>query len=202
MKLVGRYGSPFVRRTAITLNFYGLPYEAVAVGADDPAVTGANPLGRVPALVLDDGEAIVDSNVILDHLDQTVGPDKALTPASGKERRAVMRATAIAVGSAEKAVAAAYEQRNRPKELVHRPWLDKLLGQAVEGLKALDAQLGANDWLCLGRMTQADISAAVAFQFLAWARPKLGLAETCPNLARLSEKLAATEPFKAAPLPS
>jgi len=202
LKLIGRYLSPFVRRTAVTLNAYGIPFENVQLGSDDPKVMETNPVGRVPALVLDDGETLIDSNAIIDHLDHEAGPEKSLTPLSGKERREVLRTVAVAVGACEKTVAAAYEQRFRPKELVHRPWLDKLLGQAESGLKALDKQLGSNDWLCLGRMTQADISAGVAFQFVNMARPKLELEKSCPNLARLSAKLAETEAFKAAPLPS
>ena len=201
MKLVGRYASPFVRRTAVTLNLYGMPFEAVSIGSDDPSVAGFNPLGRVPALTLDDGETIIDSNAIIDQLDEMAG-DKRLTPASGKDRREVLRTVAIGVGAAEKGVAAAYEQRFRPKELVHKPWLDKLLGQSVSGLKALDAQLAGKEWLCLGRMTQADVTAAVVFQFMNWARPKLGLAEACPNLARLSERMAATQAFKDSPIPT
>jgi glutathione S-transferase len=198
MKLVGGNGSPFVRRTAITLGIYGMPVERIAT--DDPNYATVNPLGRVPSLVVDEATSVIDSNAIIDYLDEQAG-DKRLTPASGAERREVLRLVAIAVGAAEKGVGAAYEQRFRPKELVHRPWLDKLLGQSVAGLKALDEAAAGKEWLALGRMTQADVSGAVAFQFMNWARPKLNLTSELPNMAKLSEKMAALPAFQANPLP-
>ena len=72
MKLIGRSLSPFVRRVAATLNLYGLPFEQLqlATSTDGAAIAGYNPLGRVPSLVLDTGEVLVDSAAILDHLDE------------------------------------------------------------------------------------------------------------------------------------
>ena len=91
MRLVGGYGSPYVRRVAISLNALGLPFEsnAVSVFENPDAVQQHNPLVRVPALVLDNGEELVESYAILDALDELAGPEKRLTPASGKERRHV-----------------------------------------------------------------------------------------------------------------
>jgi glutathione S-transferase len=72
-----------------------------------------NPVGRVPALVLDDGEVLVDSAAILDHLDQAVGPERALLPASGKARRNALQKVVMATGINDKAVAVTYERRHR-----------------------------------------------------------------------------------------
>ncbi len=104
MQLVGRLLSPFVRRVAATLNLYGMPFESLplATTTDGAAITGYNPLGRVPSLILAGGEVLVDSNAILDHLDELAG-EAALTPRGGADRRLVLRATAIGVGAMDQA---------------------------------------------------------------------------------------------------
>src|SRR4051795_12057298 len=81
MMLVGVNRSPFTRRVAITLAVYGMPYEQLPFsGFNDRAeVRASNPLGRIPALILDDGEVLVDSGAIIDHLDEAFGRDRALT---------------------------------------------------------------------------------------------------------------------------
>src|ERR1700749_1836596 len=100
MILIGPNRSPYPRRVSITLNIYGMPYEQRPLsGFDDRAEVRAwNPLGRIPALVLDSGETLVDSTAIIDHLDEMHGRDRALTPSSGAERRAVMKVAALLMG--------------------------------------------------------------------------------------------------------
>src|SRR5215469_6427289 len=86
MKLFGTYLSPFTRRVAAALISRGIPYEHDDLnGYLDPARARAlNPVGKVPVLVLDDGEHLIDSGAILDHIDELVGPDRALTPRNGR----------------------------------------------------------------------------------------------------------------------
>ena len=82
---------------AITLEVYGMPYQQLPLsGFNDRAeVRASNPLGRIPALILDNGEVLVDSGAIIDYLDETFGRDRALTPAAGPDRRAVLKVAAI-----------------------------------------------------------------------------------------------------------
>ena len=82
MILVGQYDSPFVRRVAVSLRVLGFDYEhdTRSVFGDFEAMRQVNPLGRIPSLVLDGGEVLIDSAAILDWLDETVGPDRALLP--------------------------------------------------------------------------------------------------------------------------
>lgn len=207
MKLFGSYRSPFVRRVAITMNVFGLSYEHMDVPVfDNPeAVNEHNPLTRVPTLVLDDGEVLIESYAMLDALDDMVGPEKALFPAGGAERRHVMRVTAAAVGTMDKSQWAAYETRFHPKEKVHQPWIDhndKSVKGGLEYLNGLAEEAGDNGWLAgSDKMTQADISGVVAYGFAGLARPKLGVAEGYPALAAFSARLEATAPFAASPLP-
>src|SRR5579864_5561457 len=105
---VGQYDSPFVRRVAVSLRVLGLAYrhDTRSVFADFDAMRSVNPLGRIPSLVLDDGETLIDSAAILDWLDQSVGPARALVPAAGAARRHALRRIALATGAIDKVGAA------------------------------------------------------------------------------------------------
>jgi glutathione S-transferase len=205
MKLLGGFLSPYVRRTAVSLNALGLPYESVKVPVwDEPeAVKAHNPLVRIPTVVMDDGEALVESYAILDALDE-MASDKRLIPASGPERRKVMKVTAVGVGAIDKTIWAVYEQRFHAKEKVERSWVEHNEAQAVGGFEWLDnlAKQAGDGWLCGPKLTQADITAAVGFTFAKKTRPKLGLAEKFPALEAHNARCEALDAFKDAPLPS
>jgi len=165
MLLLGVNRSPYTRRVAITLHIYGVPYEQQALSGfnDRGDVRVRNPLGRIPALVLDDGETLVDSGAIIDHLDEVYGRDRALTPSAGADRRAVLKVAAIMMGACDKALQAAYERNHHPPEKLHQPWIDDCMAQAVAALAAVEAMLEPDQrHLLLGRLTQADVTAFVA----------------------------------------
>ena len=165
MLLIGVNRSPFTRRVAITLNIYGVPFEQRALsGFDNRAeVRASNPLGRIPALVLDSGETLIDSNAIIDHLDEVYGRDRPLTPRSGADRRAVLKVAAMMMGACEKCLHAAYERNRRPPEKVHQPWIDDCMAQVENALAAVDAMVDPDKpYVLLARLTQADVSAVVA----------------------------------------
>src|ERR1700761_3430983 len=98
MFLIGQYDSPFVRRVAIALRLYGLAFEhrPWSTFGDAEKIAPYNPLRRVPVLVLDSGEALIESNAILDHLDERAGDDAALIPAAGQARRTALRTCGLA----------------------------------------------------------------------------------------------------------
>ena len=197
MQLLGRYLSPFVRRVATTLNLYGIEFENNPLqhtGDDAPKLRAMNPVGRVPALVLDDGEVIVDSAVILDFLDREAGEQRALTPTGGRERTRVLSLTNVATGAAEKAIATVYEFRFRPKEKRHPEWVERCTEQSIGGFNYLNEQL-TDDWLTGGKMTQADVTTAVAWQFAGMAAPKLAERVNAPNLDGLVERMMQLEAF-------
>lgn len=198
MQLIGRFSSPFVRRVAVTMEVYGLDYEHLDLtpfGDDKAEVRKHNPLGRVPALVLDDGETVVESATIIDYLDGRVGPAAALTPPSGPARRRILTLASIASGATDKLVSSLYEHHLRPKDYVYRPWVGMCDAQVVDGFQWLDRQL-ADDWFVGGRMSQADLSVAVFWQFGRGKRPNFFERMQCRNLAALSERLSITEPFQ------
>ena len=199
MLLIGVNRSPFTRRVAITLKVYGMPFEQRALsGFDDRAeVRASNPLGRIPALVLDSGEALVDSGAIIDHLDEAYGRDRALTPAAGADRRAVLRIAALMMGACDKGLHAAYHRNHSPPEKRHQPWIDDCIAQTTNALAAIDAMADPDEpYLLLGRLTQADVTAFVAERL---ARGGLGIDTdaSMPRLRALTRRLAEEPAFRA-----
>ena len=116
MQLIGMLDSPYVRRVAISMMRLGLPFQRHdwSVGADFDRIRQFSPLGRVPALVLDDGTVLVESMSSLDALDDLVGPSRALLPATGTARREALRLMTLATGAAEKSRDQVYERMVRP----------------------------------------------------------------------------------------
>src|SRR3979409_1549999 len=165
MLLIGVNRSPYTRRVAITLHAYGLAFEQKALTgfAHRAEVRTSTPLGRIPALVLDNGEVLVDSGAIIDHLDEVHGRERALTPPAGADRRAVLRVAALMMGACDKGLHAAYERNHHPPEKVHQPWIDDCMAQMTLALAAVEAMVAPQqDYLLLGRLTQADVTAFIA----------------------------------------
>src|ERR1700722_11842609 len=112
MILIGQYDSPFVRRVAIALRLYDMPFEhrPWSTFGDGDRIAPFNPLRRVPTLVLDNGEVLIESAAILDHLDEVAGPSRAMIAGEGDRRRQALKVCALATGLADKAVSLVYEQ--------------------------------------------------------------------------------------------
>jgi glutathione S-transferase len=171
MLLIGMFDSPFVRRVAITMSLLELPFEHAnwSIGRDFDRIRDYNPLGRVPTLVTAEGESLMESGAILDYLDELAGPERALLPRSGADRRRALNLMAMATGAAEKGVLQIYERVFRPEEKRHQPWTDRCRAQMSGSLAAIDRHLGdrgVSQWLVGKRMTQADITAVCVFTFL------------------------------------
>ncbi len=196
MILVGQYDSPFVRRVAITLHIYGIGFQrnTMSVFTDAAAMAKINPLGRVPSLILDDGEVLLDSAAIIDHLDESVSAERALTPRGGIERRNVLQIIAAASGAIEKAGALVYERYFHPPEAVSADWLMRCRSQLDATLVHLEGRCG-DGWLAGNRVTQADITTAAMLGYLKLRVPEVGLEQKFPRLFRVSEVCEALPAF-------
>jgi glutathione S-transferase len=130
MFLIGQYDSPFVRRVAIAMRLYGIAFEHKpwSTFGDADKIAPYNPLRRVPTLVLDDGEALIESAMILDYLDDRVGPDKAMIARSGDARRRHLRICALAMGLGDKAVSLLYERVLRKDKQLDL-WIERCSAQ-------------------------------------------------------------------------
>ena len=198
MRLIGVNRSPYTRRVAIALRHYGVAFEQSDLSGfgNRVEVRAANPLGRIPALVLDNGETLIDSGAICDHLDEAYGGERPLTPRAGADRRTVLRVTALMMGACDKGLAAAYERNHHPVEKVHQPWIDDCTAQMRQALRAVDAMTDpAAPYLLLGRLTQADIAGFVA-ERLARLGLKIDTDTEMPRLRALTRRLLEEDAFR------
>ena len=148
MQLIGMLNSPYVRRVAVTLIAAKVPFEhrPISLFRHIDAFARINPLLKAPTLVADDGTVLMDSGVILDYL--AAFPQVAgLTPAEPRARLHSLRLTALALTVMEKAVQRHYERALRPPEKRHDPWVERVMGQLVAGLAALDAEAPQSGWI-------------------------------------------------------
>ena len=176
MILIGMYDSSYTRRVAIAMALYGMPFEhrAWSVGRDFDRIREYNPLGRAPTLVLDDGEVLTESAMMLDYLDDAVGAQRALMPATGLARRDAQRLIALATGAIDKAVLIVLERIFRPAEMHSELWLSRCRVQVEGALHELDKACAArtgHDWLVGESMTHADIAVACFTTHLREALP-------------------------------
>lgn len=204
MILVGQFDSPYVRRVAIAMHLLDRRFERnpISAFADADAMRRINPLGRIPSLVLDDGEVLIDSAAILDHLDEEVRPDRTLLPPSGSERRRALRITALACGTIDKAGAVVYELSTRPAEKQYAPWIERCRVQFESGLAALEGLTPAAGWYLGGRRPLLpDITAGCLVGYLRLGRmpdvvipPRLGaLADRCEALPAFAQTRASPD---------
>jgi glutathione S-transferase len=201
MLLIGMYDSPYVRRVAISMQLCGIAYEHGnwSVGADFERIRQYNPLVRVPTLVLDDGEVLLESAMLLDYLDELVGPQRALLPRVGRERRTALKLIAIASGAADKAREQIYERAFRPPERRHEPWLARCRTQMHGALAELErhaSERGEGRWLVGERLTQADIMVVCAFTFLTEALALGSNSAPYPALRALAARCEALPEFQ------
>jgi glutathione S-transferase len=175
MFLIGQYDSPFVRRVAIALRLYGLPFEhrPWSTFGEADRIAPFNPLRRVPTLVLDGGEALIESTAILDYLDELAGPDKAMIAAKGTERRRALKICALGSGLADKAVSLIYERVLRKDQL--KLWVERCETQIGGVLDVLEKErAGVTTPFWFGeRIGHADIMVACALRFTGEGHPQL-----------------------------
>jgi glutathione S-transferase len=174
MILVGQYDSPFVRRIAVTMNLYAMPFDRriLSVFTDFAAMLAINPLGKVPVLQLDNDERLFDSRAILDYLDGLVPPARCLLPPDEPHRRQVRRIEAVALGLAEKLYERGFEFARRDPAKRDAAVVQRIERQIASALTWLEA-LQPNPWLYGDRITRADVTAAIAVTYMRQKWPAL-----------------------------
>ncbi|MBI3675392.1 MAG: glutathione S-transferase N-terminal domain-containing protein [Proteobacteria bacterium] len=195
MILIGQYDSPFVRRVAISLLTLGFAYEhdTRSVFGDFDAMRKVNPLRRIPSLMLDSGEVLIDSAAILDWLDETVGPERALVPRQGEARRQALRTIALATGAIDKIGWANYERLIRPSAFRWQDWIERSLIQFHGALAALnDVHWPRNETL-----DQAQITTGVMLGYVKVTDPSHLAPGRYANLDALWVRLEPRQEFQA-----
>jgi glutathione S-transferase len=196
MKLIGALTSPYVRKVRIVMAEKKLDYQFVLEdvwAADD--IHKFNPLGKVPCLVLEGGEAVFDSRVIVEYLD-TRSPVSRLIPETGRERTEVRTWEALADGLLDAAILARLEATWAPRgEQRSQPWIDRQMVKVNGSVKAMSTGLGDKPWCSGIHLSLADIAVGCALGYLDFRFPQIAWRDQYPNLARLSEKLYARPSF-------
>jgi glutathione S-transferase len=202
MKLIGSLTSPYVRKVRVVMAEKKLDFQFVLEdvwGTDH--VLKSNPLGKVPCLVMEGGEAVFDSRVIVEYLD-TLSPVGKLMPPTGRERVEVRTWEALADGVLDAAILARLEATwpGRTEAQRSQAWIDRQLVRVEASLKAMSQGLGDKPWCTGNHFTLADIAVGCALGYLDFRFPAIAWREAYPNLAKQAEKLA-TRPSFADTLP-
>ena len=197
MKLIGMLDSPYVRRVAISLDLYGIDFvhEPLSVFSTFAQFAQINPVVKAPTLVLDDGTVLMDSSLILDYLETLAPADKKLLPQAPVALARDLHVQGLALAACEKSVQIVYEHNLRPAEKLHAPWLERVTGQLLAAYSLLDKQLIDSEAL-----TQASITAAVAWSFSQFTVASVVKADAFPNLRRHAERLEQHPAFKKYPI--
>ncbi|MGO8021213.1 glutathione S-transferase family protein [Rhizobium leguminosarum] len=198
MILIGQYDSPFVRRVAIAMTIYGIDYDhrPWSTFGEAEAIAAYNPLRRVPTLVLDDNEVLIESSAILDYLDELVGPARALIAQDGKARRQALKVCALATGLGDKTVALIYER------VLHKDssdiWVDRCRKQVKGVLEALEGSLRSQTtaFWAGDLIGHADIAVTCALRQMREAFPDIFEPKQWPSLAKHYDRCESLEHFK------
>jgi glutathione S-transferase len=198
MKLIGSMSSPYVRKVRIVMAEKKLDYEFVLedVWAADTTIAQSNPLGKVPCLVMEGGEALFDSRVIVEYLD-TLSPVGKLIPAVGRERAEVKTWEALADGVMDAAILARMEAHwpGRAQGERSKAWIDRQLGKVNASVKAMSQGLGDKPYCAGIYLSLADIAVGCALGYLDFRFPDIDWRGSYPNLAKLQDKLMQRQSF-------
>ena len=198
MKLIGSVSSPYVRKVRIVMAEKKLEYQWAQedVWAADTTITASNPLGKVPCLVMEGGEALFDSRVIVEYLD-TLSPVGKLIPPSGRERTEVKTWEALADGLLDAAITARLEAHwvGRTEAQRSQAWIDRQLGKVQDSVAAMGRGLGDKAFCGGVHLNLADVAVGCALGYLDFRFPHIGWRQDYPNLAALQDKLMQRQSF-------
>ena len=197
MKLIGALTSPYVRKVRIVLAEKKLDYQVVLedVWAHD-TIMQSNPLGKVPCLIMEGGEAVFDSRVIVEYVDN-LSPVGKLIPANGRERAEIRTWEALADGVCDAAILARLELTWAGRTDAQRcgQWVERQMGKVDAAVAAMAKGLGDKPYCAGIHLTLADIAVGCALGYLDFRFPQIGWRAAHPKLAKLADKLAQRPSF-------
>jgi glutathione S-transferase len=192
MKLIGSTSSPYVRKVRVVMLEKKLDYVFITedVWAAQTTIAESNPLGKVPCLVMEGGEALFDSRVIVEYLD-TLSPVGKLIPSMGRERAEVKTWEALADGVLDAAILARLEATwgGRTEAQRSQAWIDRQFGKIDASLTAMSKGLGDKPFCAGIYFSLADIAVGCALGYLDFRFAQIDWRSTHPNLNKLFDKL-------------
>ncbi|WP_460145513.1 glutathione S-transferase [Pseudomonas sp. S2_A02] len=202
MKLIGMLDSPYVRRVAISAKCLGIPleHESVSVFRNFEQFQQINPVVKAPTLVLDDGEVLMDSTLIIDYLEALAAPGKSLIPNNLEQRLRSLRLIGLALAACEKSVQLYYERNLRPAQIQYAPWVERVEGQLAAAYSALERELEKQPLKTDGSIAQDGITLAVAWSFTNLVVPDQVQAAQFPRISAFTEYAEELEVFVGTPI--
>ena len=199
MILIGRHDSPYVRRVGVSLHALAISFELLPLSPFSQAaqLRQLSPIGRMPVLILANGEVLIESAAILDYLDDIVGSGRALLPVAGEPRRRCLRILASAAAACDKAIAISYERR-RPIERIFFDWIARCRTQLDAGLAELDS-FKRLSWPIHDRLMQIDITTVCMLGYVRRVAPGALVDGRYPYLEELAARCEEHSAFKACP---
>ncbi|PBJ18692.1 putative GST-like protein YibF [Pseudomonas sp. ACN8] len=200
MKLIGMLDSPYVRRAAISAKRLGIALEhrSVSVFRHFEQFQQINPVVKAPTLVLDDGEVLMDSTLIIDYLEILAG--NSLMPVEPGQRLRALRLIGLALAASEKSVQLYYERNLRPEEIQFEPWVQRVEGQLKAAYSALERELEKQPLETDGSIAQDGITLAVAWSFTNLVVPDQVSAAQFPRIAAFTKYAEGLEVFVSTPI--
>ncbi len=195
MRLIGMLDSPYVRRVAVSLKILGLPFqhEAVSVFRNFAQFSAINPVVKAPSFVTDDGTVLMDSTLILLHVEQVAG--RSLMPAGTAAYTKALRRIGLALAACDKGVSIVYERGQRPEDKRHQPWMDRVGGQMLAAWRELEGEV-SDSWFAGDSVMQPEITTAIGWRFITQMLPDIVPVADFPRLAALSARAEQTQAFR------
>jgi glutathione S-transferase len=202
MKLIGMLDSPYVRRVAISAKRLGIPleHESVSVFRHFDLFQLINPVVKAPTLVLDDGEVLIDSTLIIEYLEALAGPGNSLMPGDLDQRLRALRLIGLALAACEKSVQIYYERTLRPAHIQFEPWVERVEGQLAAAYSALERELEKQPLKTDGSIDQDGITLAVAWSFTHLVVPDQVQAGQFPLISAFTKYAEGLEAFVSTPI--
>ncbi|MEL6160108.1 MAG: glutathione S-transferase [Cyanobacteria bacterium J06623_5] len=208
MQLIGMLDSPYVRRVAIALHHFDIPFEhsSLSVFRNVKEFQQINPLVKAPTLVCDDGKVLMDSSLILQYVERLAttradSVNQRLMPEALEDYQQALRLIGLGLNACDKTVQIVYERDLRPTDKQHQPWRDRIQSQLLSAYRLLESRAAeTSTWLVQNRFTQADITVAVAWQFTQLIVADIVDIRGYPGIAALSKRAEALPAFTATPL--
>lgn len=198
MILIGQFDSPFTRRVGITLTLYGIAFEhrPWSILGDADRLAEVNPLIRVPTLILDNGDVLIETSSIIDYLDSLVPAGKRLLPEANPARYRVLKTVSLATGISDMAVRLFYEQRLH--DAPSAKYMARIQRQAEGALRALDkerAASGSKYWFDEA-LSQADMAVTAMWRHLSETHPTIAVQANYPALSAHAARMEALPVFE------
>lgn len=198
MQLIGVLNSPFVRRVAISLKYYGIPFEHYPLSTFDDYDTLAsiNPAVKLPTLILDNGDILQDSSLILEYFESQMAMPQKLQPSTPTELANSLRVIGYALVGCEKTAQLFYECKKRPVDKQYQGWIDRVTNQITGSFTALEKELANQTFKPSDdSINQASITLAVAWTFNQKAMPELLKPLDFPQLTAFTHEMEALPIF-------